>query len=88
MDPAGAGHDLNEDQQGFLAFLADLTDAELISTYRSYQVIAEFGPLQDTWKRDACRSLIQSRLGSCAVNDIERASARGGWFPAFSKPGM
>jgi hypothetical protein len=69
--------ELTDDQRCFVAFLVDLTDKELLSTYRSYQVLAEFGPIHDAWKRNACLSSIQRRLGSDAARKAAAISERG-----------
>lgn len=60
-------NDLTEDQQGFVDFIESLTEKELLSTYKSYRFLAEFGRVDEVWKRDACRRAIIERFGHRAI---------------------
>lgn len=74
-----------EDQQGFLAFIAGLTNVELARTYSSYRFLAEFKSQADIWKRDACRTELLRRELSKAVTESEgKLPEFGADVPEFS----
>jgi hypothetical protein len=52
---------LNEDQQGFLLFIRDLSAEQLRSTYKSYCFLAEFRRADEIWKRDALHGELTAR---------------------------